>query len=92
MGKSHKLQRPSIVQDSKLRVLLLPLEFSAWANASHWPYPMNFGFEEGFDANGVNILPFQQCTTYHPLHQHHGSAEHGNSALDKILSQGKITF
>lgn len=38
------------------KILLITLEFSSWGNASHWPYPMNLGLEEGLAANGVEYF------------------------------------
>lgn len=38
------------------RISFIPLEFGSWANASHWPSPMNFGLEEGLAANGVEYV------------------------------------
>lgn len=46
----------SVSKPEKLKVLLITLEFRTWANASHWPYSMNLGFEEGLDANGIEFL------------------------------------
>ena len=40
----------------KQTILLVTLEFSNWDNAGHWPYPMNFGLEEGLAANDVEYF------------------------------------
>ena len=36
-----------------MKILFIPLEFPTWADASHFPYPANYGIEEGFAASGV---------------------------------------
>lgn len=46
----------SVKNRASLRVLYIPLEFKTWQNASHFPYSGNYGFEEGFAANGVEYL------------------------------------
>ena len=47
---------PKINRSRPLRVLFIPLEFKTWENASHFPYSGNYGFEEGFAANGMEYL------------------------------------
>lgn len=46
----------SVKNRASLRVLYIPLEFKTWQNASHLPYSGNYGFEEGFTANGMEYL------------------------------------
>ena len=45
-----------VKNNASLRVLYIPLEFKTWQNASHFPYPSNFAFEEGFATNAVEYL------------------------------------
>ncbi|HHT9135736.1 MAG TPA: methyltransferase domain-containing protein [Candidatus Wunengus sp. YC60] len=45
-----------VKNSTSLKVLYIPLEFKTWQNASHFPYPGNYGFEEGFASNGVEFL------------------------------------
>lgn len=37
-------------------ILFIPLEFPAWADASHWSYIGGLGLEEGLEANGAEYL------------------------------------
>jgi hypothetical protein len=39
-----------------LRVLFIALEFPRWRSARPWSYAAQLGFEEGFKANGVDVL------------------------------------
>ena len=41
---------------TKLRVLLLQLEFPTWSEARHWSYSAQLAIEEGLHANGVRYL------------------------------------
>ena len=68
-----------------LRVLYIPLEFKTWQNASHFPYPSNFAFEEGFAANGVEYLTIPALYETTSSNRHHGSATHVNSAQENTL-------
>ncbi len=47
-----------------LRILHIPLEFNTWENASHFPYNVNYGFEEGFTANGVEFTTIPAIYEY----------------------------
>ncbi len=46
--------------DSKLRILVLALDFRTWNDARYWSYPapINIGMEEGLSANHVEYTTF----------------------------------
>ncbi|MBX7143284.1 MAG: methyltransferase domain-containing protein [Oligoflexia bacterium] len=48
----------------KPAVLFIPLEFRTWQDASHWSYPTGLGFEEGFEAHGIDFLTIPSL--FHP--------------------------
>jgi radical SAM superfamily enzyme YgiQ (UPF0313 family)/SAM-dependent methyltransferase len=54
-GTGHRI--PEHAAGSGRRSLLyLSLEFPAWRQARSWSYSANLGFEEGFRANGIDVL------------------------------------
>jgi hypothetical protein len=40
----------------KIKILFIALEFKYWAQARHWSYCVQLGFEEGFRENGVECF------------------------------------
>ena len=56
--------RVSVIKQAAPKVLFVTLEFPTWADASHWSYIGNLGFEEGFAANGVEFFTLTANHSY----------------------------
>ncbi len=71
-----------------MRILFIPLEFSTWVDASHFPYTGNYGFEEGFEACGVEYatLPALFGTTSADAHSwlHHARRIFEGEVFDQV--------
>ncbi|MHB1011372.1 MAG: glycosyltransferase [Desulfobacteria bacterium] len=71
-----------------MRILFIPLEFSTWVDASHFPYTGNYGFEEGFEACGVEYatLPALFGTTPADAHSwlHHARRIFEGEVFDQV--------
>ena len=48
------------------KILFITLEFSRWQQGRSWSYQANYGFEEGFAANGISFITLPAICEYSP--------------------------